>query len=662
MNGRKFPKKENALMKLRPVFVILAFAVLLATLLAGCGNGENATVINQPNVSDQSDPEEPAPTPTPVPVSLVVCLGEAPNTLYPYGSPNQTARMILQAIYDGPVDHRGYEFQPVILDGLPDIAAGTAVFQTAQVEIGDLVVDNQGNVAELELGTFIRPAGCIDGDCAVPFEGEPIEMDQMAALFSIRPGVAWSDGMPVTVDDSVYGFELNADPSTVASTYKLSRTLSYEAVDGGTVQWTGIPGFIDPNYQQNFWMPAPRHAWGNIPAAELPADERSTGMPLGYGPFVITDVRADTYTLTQNHYYFRTGEGLPRVDQLVYRVVGQDPEVNLDMLRTGECDLLDTTAAAGISAREVATLVEEGTLTASFANHNGWTLLNFGIVPQSYDDEYSVWAGDRPDFFGDVRVRQAVAMCLDREAIVAEASQGFAPVMDSYIPPDHALFNQDVTVYRQDLEGAGDLLDEVGWVLNTEGLRVASEIPGINNGTLFSFELLYPSYDENTRVVEMVSEQLAACGIEAIPTAMGDEELFGTGEYAPIFGRNFEMAFFAWQSAVEPPCQLFLGEAIPGPDEEIFPYKWGGWNPTGWQNEAYDAACEAARGSVPGMEEYGANHALVQQILSDELPIIPMYSYQYAALARPDLCGLELDPTAGLLWNIEEIGYGESCQ
>jgi len=218
-----------------------------------------------------------------------------------------------------------------------------------------------------------------------------------------------------------------------------------------------------------------------------------------------------------------------------------------------------------------------------------------------------------------------------------------------------------VTVYRQDQNAASDLLEEVGWVLNGDGQRVASEIAGINNGTTFSFDLLYPGYPENARVVEMVSSQLAECGIEATPVAMTDEELFATGPDAPIFGRNFDMAYFAWQASEQPPCQLFLGEAIPGADESVFPYKWGGWNPTGWRNAAYDTACQAARGSAPGLEDYAANHALAQQILSEELPVIPMYTYQHAALARPEVCGLQLDPTADLLWNIEEIGIGETC-
>ena len=647
-------------MNLRRLVILILTVTMLVSLLAACGPG-NEDAVNQTDIPEQDETAAPAPTPTAVPTSMVVCLGEAPNTLYPYGSPNQAAQLILQAVYDRPVDQRGYAFQPVILETLPDAAAETAVLQPVEVQIGDLVVDNQGNVVELELGVFIRPAGCFNGECAVSYDGTPTEMDQLSAQFTLRQGLAWSDGQPLTVEDSLFGFTLNADPATPASRFKLERTVSYEAVDANTIQWTGVPGYIDPNYQENFWQPVPQHLWGDLSPADLITSERSALMPVGYGPFVLADASADTYVLRRNPNYFRSGEGLPRVDQLVFRVVGQDPEANLDMLRTAECDLLDTSASAGIPAAEVASLAQSGELTASWANHNGWTLLNFGIVPQSYDNDYSVWAGDRPDFFGDVRIRQAIAYCLDREAIVAEASQGAAPVMDSFVPPDHALFNPEVAVYRQDLEAASGLLEEVGWILNAEGQRVASEIQGINNGTLFSFELLYPGYAENARVVEMVSNQLAACGIEAIPVPMTDEELFATGEDAPIFGRNFEMAYFAWQSAEQPPCQLFLGEAVPGADEEIFPYKWGGWNPTGWQNEAYDAACLAARGSAPGINDYAANHALAQQILSEELPVIPMYSYQHAAVARPEVCGLQLDPTAGLLWNIEEIGIGEAC-
>lgn len=650
-------------MKIRQAVIIWMFIFVLSVLAVGCGGSDNGgvNVIDATSTPDFTATPGPTPTPTPVPVSLVVCLGDTPNTLYPYGNPNAAARLVLQALYDGPVDQLGYRYQPVLMESLPDIAAGTAELQAVEVGEGDTVLDNQGNVITLDYGDFVRPSGCLSGECAEPFDGEPIEMDQLVAQFSLRAGLTWSDGAPLTVADSVFGFALNGDPDTPAGKYRVERTQSYEALDAQTVRWTGVPGFIDPDYQSNFWFPAPQHLWGEFSAAELVTSPESTQIPVGFGPFVITEAGSDRYDLRRNPAYFRAPEGLPRVDRLVFRVVGQDPQTNLDMLRSGECDLLDPGAAAGIGVAQVLASMADGELFSSWANDDGWTLLNFGVSPQSYDDGYSFWAGDRPDFFGDVLTRQAVAMCIDREAITEEITLGVASVMDTYLPPDHALFNEDVATYARDLDAASDLLEEAGWVLNGEGKRVASGIEGVRENEEFSIEILYAEHPQNTRVVELVSEQLAECGITAQPIALSVEELFTTGEDAPVFGRNFDLAYFAWQASPNPPCHLFLSEAIPGEDEERFPYKWGGWNATGWSNENYDAACRAARGSAPGMEVFTDNQALAQEIMADQLPVIPFFTFQHAALARPDICGMQLDPTGGMLWNIEQITYGENC-
>jgi len=639
------------------IIIVLLAAVVLLT---ACGGEESPMDEVTPTSVSPTVPVQ-TPTATPIPTSLIVCLGEAPNTLFPYGNPNESAKLILQALYDGPVDHRTYLYQPVLLDALPEFDTGTAALQTVQVEAGDLVVDNSGEVVSLDYGMFIRPAGCQSGDCAEAFQGDPVEMDQMTALFTLRQGLSWADGTPLTAQDSVFGYSLNADPATPASKYKVERTLSYEAIDPQTIQWTGIPGFFDPAYQNNFWLPAPLHLWGEISAADLLVSEVSSRQPLGFGSFTLVLSEADSFTLQRNPNYFRAVEGLPRVDRLVFRVVGQDPQTNLDMLRSGECDLLDPSAAAGLGVAEVMSAMAEGQLFASWSNASGWTLLNFGVVPQSYDDGYSIWAGDRPDFFGDTRTRQAIAFCLDRQAVTDEISLGVTPVMDSYLPPDHPLANPQVPLYRQDTEKAAGLLDAAGWVLDVSGQRVAAQIEGVRDGTQLAFDILYPEHPQNTRVVEIISEQLAACGIQATPKGLTVEELFATGAEAPVFGRNFEMVYFAWQSSDTPPCQLFLSDAIPGQDENIFPYKWGGWNASGWSSEAYDTACEAARGSAPGLEAYAENHALAQEILAQELPAIPFFTYQHAALARPDICGLALDPTAGMLWNVENIAFGANC-
>ena len=641
-------------------FYVLILIVLVAGLLAACG-GDTPVTDETPDAPQATHTSAPDPTATTAPTSMVVCLGETPNTLYPYGNPNAAAQEVLQALYDGPVDHRGYEYQPVILESLPDMDAGTAVMQTVQVQAGDTVLDSQGNVTELALGTFVRPSGCFSGECARAYNGEPLEMGQMVALYTLRPDILWSDGTPVTAQDSVYGFNLNTDAETPADKYRVERTLSYEAVDESTTKWTGIPGFIDPEYQNNFWMPAPQHAWDSLSPAELATNQNAAQTPLSFGPFMVSDYQADTITLVRNPNYFRAVEGLPLIDRLQFRVVGQDPDLNLDMLKTGECDVLDPSAAAGIDVAQVISAMGNGELFSSFANDNGWMLLNFGIQPLSYDDGYSFWAGDRPDYFSDVRTRQAIAMCIDRQAITDEITLGIAPVMDSYVTPDHPLFNAEGAAYAYSPTDAGELLDEAGWVLNAEGMRAASKIEGVRDGTPLSFTFLYPEHPQTEQIAAMIADNLAGCGIEAVPTSMPAEELFATGEEAPVFGRNFDMVLYAWQSSEEPACHLFLGDAIPGEDEDLFPYKWGGWNASGWANEDYDTACNSARGSAPGQSSYQQDHAAAQAILMEEVPMIPLFTYQHAALARVDICGLQLDPTAGFMWNAEYLAYGDVC-
>ncbi|MEK6222138.1 MAG: hypothetical protein N2D54_07805, partial [Chloroflexota bacterium] len=128
-----------------------------------------------------------------------------------------------------------------------------------------------------------------------------------------------------------------------------------------------------------------------------------------------------------------------------------------------------------------------------------------------------------------------------------------------------------------------------------------------------------------------------------------------------LFGRQFDLAQFSWQLVSEPACHLFLGNAVPGEDAESFPYKWGGWNLTGWRNELFFGACNAAREAIPGQDNYTAAHLVAQDVFANDLPAIPLFTYQSVIVARPDLCGLANDATAGGLWNIERLYYADTC-
>ena len=624
-------------------------------------------------------PEEPAG-----PRTLVICMGQEPETLYPYGGSMLAASSVLEAVYDGPIDGRSFDYQAVIIEKIPSLADGDAVIQAVEVQPGDAIVDDSGSPATLEPGVVYRPSGCNSADCAVEYaEGDgAVMMDQLAVTFKLLPGLMWSDGTPLTAQDSIYSFNLAADPDTPAGKFTIDRTASYEALDDVTLQWTGLPGYMDSEYFTNMWTPFPEHVWGQFTAAELLEAEESRTTPMGWGPYVIEEwVVGDNIRMTKNENYFRADEGLPKFDTVVYRFVGENSNANIAKILSGECDIVDQTSQLDDQSELLLELQAAGQINATFVTGTIFEHADFGINPVSYDDGWQ--PGDRPDFFSDVRVRRAIAMCMDRQAVVDTVMFGQSVVLDTYLPPQHPLFNPDVTSYPFDVEAGSALLEEAGWVMGEDGIRVyAGDNPQIPAGTRLSFNYWTTTATQRQQATQLMAQTLAECGVEALLEYWSPGEYFADGPDGPLFGRRFDIGQFAWLTGVAPPCDLWITEAIPGeadltvgdvpwlaalnpdkdPADPAFPFGWGGWNNPGYSNPEYDAVCNAAVQSLPGQPAYDENHLRAQEIFAEDLPIVPLYLRLKLAATRPDMCNFIMDPTANSeMWNIEEFDYGEGC-
>src|SRR5512145_1944978 len=286
----------------------LILLIVLALTLPACTPQVTVT----PFVARTPTPTPPA-TPTPATRSLTVCLGEEPTTLYPYGNLNSAARSVLSAIYDGPIDVVEYGYEAVILEKIPTLEDGDAQITPVSVNAGSEVVDTTGNVVLLSTGTRVRPSGCRSDDCAVTYDGSStLQMDQMVATFTMLEGLMWSDGAPLTTSDSIYSYNLASADATPGSKFLVDRTLIYEAADDRTIQWWGKPGFIDPDYYTNFWMPLPEHAWSEFPPDQLLQVDVSSQLPLGWGPYIIDEWEAGKRLhFIKNLNYFRASSGLP---------------------------------------------------------------------------------------------------------------------------------------------------------------------------------------------------------------------------------------------------------------------------------------------------------------------------------------------------------------
>ncbi len=91
---------------------------------------------------------------------LTICLINEPRSLFLYDAVSTSEQSVLAAIYDGPIDIKNFIANPVILEKIPSLANGDALLQSVQVGTGDLIVDAQGNLTNLEDGVLYRPSGC----------------------------------------------------------------------------------------------------------------------------------------------------------------------------------------------------------------------------------------------------------------------------------------------------------------------------------------------------------------------------------------------------------------------------------------------------------------------------------------------------------------------
>ncbi|NLE45969.1 MAG: hypothetical protein GX620_14710, partial [Chloroflexi bacterium] len=542
-------------------------AVILTTLLAAAcdrfteTSPPAATTVMSTATSAPVETVIPTDTPPPsMPKELTICQAEEPNTLFLYGEPSRAARNVLEAIYDGPIDVNEYQFKPVILEKLPSLTDGDAAVRQVPVTSGVKVANAEGALVDLAPGiTVVDAAGQ-----TVIFEGGEISMAQIVVTFTLRSDVRWADGTPVTADDSRYSFELAGQLDSPVRQWTLDRSLSYEVIDARTVVWTGVPGHQDTFYFLNFWTPLPRHIWGATSIEQLSSTEVAHKRPLGWGPFAVDEwVDGEYVSLVRNPYYFRASEGLPYLDRITFRFVA-DFQQALDDLLSGECDVVgrDLIERRVFENGDLAPLLEAadtGRINLVQSSSSEWEHLDFGITPAD--------SVHRPDFFGDVRVRRAIAMCIHRERIAGEAfPYGAAELATSYVAADHPLYARDHLHYWDyNPSEALNTLDQVGWRdQNGDGIREAYGVPGIADGTPFTVTLLTTANSlAHERTARILAENLASCGIGLSVQYMSDDEFFADGPIGPIFGRQFDLALFSWMNDFDAHCGLYLSSQIP---------------------------------------------------------------------------------------------------
>jgi len=254
-----------------------------------------------------------------------------------------------------------------------------------------------------------------------------------------------------------------------------------------------------------------------------------------------------------------------------------------------------------------------------------------GIAPASFDDGFDA-EEDRPDYFGDKRTRQAIALCLDRQKVVDTVLFGLSQVPDSYVPTDHPLHNANVQKYEFNPASGNQILEQVGWLDQDNDRstpRQAFTVTNVPVNTPLVLNYYTTTATQRHQVAEILTQSLAECGIGLNIIYSNAPDFYAQGPAGPLFGRQFDLAEYAiGVNALEPQCGWFTTAQIPKESNN-----WVGTNISGYSNPVFDQSCEQALQSLPGDPEY-ALHQQAQATFASELPSIPLYLRLKVAAAR----------------------------
>ena len=229
----------------------------------------------------------------------------------------------------------------------------------------------------------------------------------------------------------------------------------------------------------------------------------------------------------------------------------------------------------------------------------------------------------------DIRVRQAISMAIDRRQIVEEVTKAGQQPAFSVVPPGIAGY--------QTIEGLGEDVDRAKELLVEAGFPGGRGFPKLT--------LLYNTSEVHRPIAEVIQQQLL--NNLNIKIELKNMEWGSYTETVQL--ENYEMARYGW-----------VGDY---PDPNTFLDLWVTDNPqsnTNWSNADYDRLITEASQEQDSEKRMGLLRE-AETILARELPVIPIYFYTSAEMAKPDIEGFapsaqDLHPLQVLRYRTSEAG------
>ncbi len=428
------------------------------------------------------------------------------------------------------------------------------------------------------------------GDLAESWEMAP---DGLTVTFRLHRNVKWHDGQPLTSADVKFTFDRIIEKKYPYSTF-LRNVAEIVAPDDHTIVLklkTRDVSMIPMMAQASQWWGKiyPRHLWEKEAGFDTGPHVNN---PVGSGPFRFVRRDPGVVELAANAEYFR---GKPAVDRLIYKHV-TDVNVARAEFDAGQFPWLPFDYAPPLS--EVPKLQADKNVKVIF-------------TPSHYGRDLQINMRKAP--FDDIKVRQAIAYAMDRDAINRLAFNNFwKPEYHASIQSQENWINRNVSFPKFDRATAERLLDEAGLKRGADGWRFATTLTG------------QPLADIRG-MMPIILQQLRQIGINASLVQYDQATFFNI-----MAQGKFDLSVYSTRY---------------GPDPDAYREHYATGRPRnypGYSNPEIDEIAERAV-TLTDIAARKAIYQRIQELVVRDIPYVNLFNEQKTTLERPGWTGFPTD-------------------
>lgn len=382
----------------------------------------------------------------------------------------------------------------------------------------------------------------IDYDLATDMK---VSEDGLTWTVKIRDDVKFTDGEKLTAKDVAFTYNTLRDTSSVNDFTMLKEAA---ALDDTTVEFRMNRAYSIWPYTMAITGIVPEHAYGPDYGANPIGSGRYIMKQWDKGQQVIFEANPDYY-----------GEA-PKMKKVT--VLFMDEDAAYAAALSGQVDLAYTSAAYSDQAIDGFSL-----FSCETVDNRGF---NLPAVPAGETDENGVSLGN--DFTGDINVRRAMNMAINREEMIENVLNGYGTA--AYSVCDKMPWYNNAAETKYDPQMAAAVLEEAGWKTGSDGIRE-------KDGVKAEFSLLYPAGDSVRQALsEDTANQLSEFGIKVTVEGVGWDTAYERAQSTPLM----------WGWGAHTPMELYnIYHTAPGG-------KYAEYSPYASEtvNEYMDAALECA--------------------------------------------------------------------